>query len=45
MLNQHRRKSLLRIAREAVEAAAKNMPYTPTSEDPALQELGAAFVT
>jgi len=45
MLNAQQHKTLLRIAREAVEAAAKNMPYTPTSDDPTLQQRGAAFVT
>ncbi len=45
MLNQQRRKALLRIAREAVEAAAKDMPYAPTSDDLVLHEPGAAFVT
>ena len=45
MLNARQHEALLRIAREAVEAAAKDIPYAPTSEDPALQKLGAAFVT
>jgi AmmeMemoRadiSam system protein A len=46
MLNEAQRKMLLRVAREAVEAAAKNMPYAvPPSDDPALQQPAAAFVT
>ena len=45
MLNQQQRGTLLRIAREAVEAAAKAMPYAPASDDLVLQEPGAAFVT
>ncbi|UCC69036.1 MAG: AmmeMemoRadiSam system protein A [Armatimonadota bacterium] len=45
MLTARQHKALLQVAREAVEAAAKNMPYAPTSEDPALQKPGAAFVT
>jgi len=45
MLNQEQRRALLHIAREAVEAAAKSMPYAPTSGDPVLQRPGAAFVT
>lgn len=45
MLNQQQRKTLLRAAREAVEAAAKNLPYTPQFDDPVLQQPGAAFVT
>jgi len=46
MLDERQRKMLLRVARAAVEAAAKNMPYAvPPSEDPALQRPAAAFVT
>ncbi len=45
MLNAQQHKILLRIARDAVETAAKNMPYSPASEDPVLQQPGAAFVT
>jgi len=45
MLTQQQRTALLHIAREAVEAAAQNMPYSPTSDHPILQEPGAAFVT
>jgi AmmeMemoRadiSam system protein A len=44
MLDQQRQ-TLLRIAREAVEAAARGKPYTPQADDPALEEPGAAFVT
>jgi AmmeMemoRadiSam system protein A len=45
MLSQQQRRALLHIAREAVEAAAKGMPYAPASDDLVLQEPGAAFVT
>ncbi len=45
MLNEQQRSALLRVARGAVEAAAKSMPYAAPSDDPALQEQGAAFVT
>ena len=45
MLNEEQRKTLLRIAREAVEAAARGDTYTPEADDPELQQLGAAFVT
>src|SRR4030042_5768565 len=45
MLNEEQRKTLLRIAREAVEAAARGEGYTPEADDPELQQLGAAFVT
>jgi AmmeMemoRadiSam system protein A len=45
ILNEQQRKTLLRIAREAVEAAACGERYIPQRDDPALQEPGAAFVT
>lgn len=45
MLNEKQRKTLLRVAREAVEAAARGERYTPEAEDPELEQLGAAFVT
>lgn len=45
MLKAQQHAALLRIAREAVEAAAENRPYTPTTDDPSLQRHGAAFVT
>lgn len=45
MLNEQQRTTLLRIAREAVEAAARRLPYTPKADDPALHELAGAFVT
>ena len=45
MLNEQQQTTLLRVAREAVEAAAKGLPYSPQFDDQALQELGAAFVT
>ncbi len=45
MLNEQQQTTLLRVAREAVEAAVKGLTYSPQSEDPALIELGAAFVT
>lgn len=45
MLNEEQRKALLHVAREAVTAAAKKMSYAAASEDPALREPGAAFVT
>lgn len=45
MLNDTQRKTLLRIAREAVEAAARDEVYQPRVEDPELQKPGAAFVT
>ncbi len=45
MLNEQQRTTLLKIARESVEAAVKRLPYSPKSDDPALHEPGAAFVT
>lgn len=45
MLHPQQRKTLLRVARRAVEAAVKNMPYAPESDDAVLQQPGAAFVT
>jgi hypothetical protein len=45
MLTQEQRKSLLRIARESLEAAARNQPYQPQADDPELRKPGAAFVT
>ena len=45
MLDREQRNTLLQVAREAVEAAAKNMPYAPSFDDPVLQRHGAAFVT
>jgi len=45
MLNEQQRKTLLRVAREAVGAAAAGEPYAPTCDDPNLREPGAAFVT
>ena len=45
MLDREQRNTLLQVAREAVEAAAKNMPYVPSADDPVLQRPGAAFVT
>ena len=45
MLNEGQRKTLLCIAREAVEAAARGERYTAEADDPELQQLGAAFVT
>ena len=45
MLTPEQRKVLLRVAREAVEAAAKSLPYASHSDDPVLQRPGAAFVT
>jgi len=45
MLNEQQRKVLLKVAREAVEAAAENVPYAPETDDAVLREIGAAFVT
>lgn len=45
MLDEQQRNVLLKVAREAVEAAAENLPYAPQTDDPVLQEIGAAFVT
>jgi len=45
MLNEEQRKTLLHIARKAVEAATRGEGYTPEANDPELQQLGAAFVT
>ncbi|MCJ7751917.1 MAG: AMMECR1 domain-containing protein, partial [Armatimonadetes bacterium] len=45
MLNEEQRKTLLRIARESVEAAARDERYTPEADDPELDKPGAAFVT
>ncbi len=45
MLNEQQRKVLLKVARQAVEAAAENVPYAPETDDPVLREIGAAFVT
>ncbi len=45
MLREAQRKTLLRIAREAVEAAARGEAYQPHVDDPELQQPGAAFVT
>lgn len=45
MLDEQQRRALLRAARQAVEAAAAGETYSPTRDDPALQEPGAAFVT
>lgn len=45
MLNTDQRAALLNTAREAVEAAAKGLPYRPTSDDPVLHQPAAAFVT
>jgi AmmeMemoRadiSam system protein A len=45
MLSQEQRKTLLRVAREAVEAAVRNQSYRPQVDEPALLAPGAAFVT
>lgn len=45
MLNETQRMTLLRIAREAVEAAARGEAYEPQTDDPELRKPGAAFVT
>ena len=45
MLNQEQRRTLLRVAREAVEAAARGQSYRPEVDDPQLRQPGAAFVT
>ncbi|HUU55466.1 MAG TPA: AmmeMemoRadiSam system protein A [Armatimonadota bacterium] len=45
MLNEEQRKTLLRIAREAVEAATRGERYTSEADDPEFDNLGAAFVT
>ena len=45
MLNEGQRKTLLCIAREAVDAAARGERYRAEADDPELQRLGAAFVT
>jgi AmmeMemoRadiSam system protein A len=45
MLNEAQRKTLLRIAREAVEASARGEARQPHVDDPELQKPGAAFVT
>ncbi len=45
MLDSRQRQELLRIARAALEAAAKDLSYTPSCEDPVLCEQGACFVT
>ena len=45
MLDEQQRKVLLKVAREAVGAAAENAPYAPETDDPVLREIGAAFVT
>lgn len=45
MLDPERRRALLRVAREAVAAAAKDMPYAPESDDPELLRPAAVFVT
>ena len=45
ILTEQQRNILLRIAREAAEAAARGERYAPESDDPALQQPAAAFVT
>jgi AmmeMemoRadiSam system protein A len=45
MLNREQQRTLLRVAREAVEAAVRNQQYRPESDDPVLRAPGAAFVT
>lgn len=45
MVDEQQRQELLKIAREAVAAAARGEPYAPHVEAPALKEIGAAFVT
>lgn len=45
MLTEQQRKTLLRIARGAVEAAVNTKPYRAEVDDPALEKPGAAFVT
>jgi len=45
MLTQEQRKTLLRIARESLEAAVRSQPYQPQVDDPELRKPGAAFVT
>ncbi len=45
MLNQEQRRTLLRVAREAVGAAVHGKSYQPEVADPELQRPGAAFVT
>lgn len=45
MLNETQRTTLLRIARQAVEAAVRDEAYKPHTDDPELRKPGAAFVT
>lgn len=45
MLTAEQQQTLLRVAREAVAAAAEGRSYTPRSDDPELRKPGAAFVT
>ena len=45
MLTPDERQSLLRIAREAVEAAVRGEPYAPRADSAALTEPRGAFVT
>lgn len=45
MLIPEQRAALLRVARESIQAATRELPYAPKSDDPALRQSGAAFVT
>jgi AmmeMemoRadiSam system protein A len=45
MLTQEQRRTLLRIARESLEAAVRGQAYHPQVDDPELRKPGAAFVT
>jgi AmmeMemoRadiSam system protein A len=45
VLTTEQKQTLLRIAREAVAAAAKGRPYVPSCEDAVLRRPAAVFVT
>jgi len=45
MLTPEQKRTLLRVAREALVAAVNDRDYGPASDDPALQQPAAAFVT
>ena len=45
MLSADQRKTLLGVARAAVRAAVEGREYRPETDDPGLQQPGAAFVT
>ena len=45
MFTADQQQTLLRVAREAVAAAAEGRSYAPRCDDPELRKPGAAFVT